>query len=167
MKALFKYCYLALMLVLFVSCEAEYDPFLGGEGVRMNVNGKKSVMITRHESRTYVFNDKDENGQSLSLSTQMSWLESRVYFRLVISDPDTLLQGNTYPARGILGGDQDGGILNGVAEIITLNPESQYVEAVFELSGGAATSPYVVKHGFFRLQEYGKDNNASEEEYHQ
>jgi hypothetical protein len=42
------------------------------------------------------------------------------------------------------------------------------IEALFELTGGNLKESYVVKHGYFRLEEYGKSNeNDPEEEYQQ
>ena len=159
---------LVFLLLLFVSCEHAYDPFEGGKGVRMNMNGKKCVMVARSDRQVYVYNNKDGYGQTLSFSAKMGWQDTQFAFRLRISDPDTLIQGYTYPAKARIGSDQDGVSLEGFAEIVTLNPMSLDIEALFEFTGGNLKESYVVKHGYFRLEEYGKSNeNDPEEEYQQ
>lgn len=160
--------FLAFLLLFAVSCDSEWDPFTGEEGVRMNMNGKKYVMVTHRERMPYVYNNQNVYEQTLSLTVTMGWQGTRIGFRMWISDPDTLIQGNTYPAKARIGEDQDGVSLEGFAEILTLNPTSRKVEALFELSGGNSKESYIVKHGFFRLDEFRRESSSdSAEEYQQ
>lgn len=161
--------FLAFLLLFAVSCYHDWDPFTGDEGVRMNMNGKKYVMVTyRGERKPYVYNKQNTYEQTLYLTATMGWQGTRIGFRMWISDPDTLIQGNTYPAKARIGEDQDGVSLEGFAEILTLNPTSRKVEALFELSGGNSKESYIVKHGFFRLDEFRRESSSdSAEEYQQ
>ena len=166
------------MLLLFISCESEHDPFTGDYGVRMNINGKKAVLYSRGEGRSTAFNKKDEQGQTISLSTvTMRCDEKWFYFWVKVSDPDTLVQGNIYPAQaGISLPDavdttRTDYILNGEVEIVALSPAGQNIEGVFEFTGFVNGERWVIKHGFFRSQQYvvpkeetpEEENNSGEE----
>lgn len=163
MRSFTKYFSLAALLLFFVACEIELDPFTGGYGVRMNVNGAKAVQLERRDT-AYVYKSKDEDGQKISLSARMKCRDEFFNFSIIVSDPDTLLQGNTYPAKARIGEWQDIYSLDGTVEILTLNPDNPNIEGLFEFSGPVRGKQFEIKHGYFRLIATPKASNTKKYE---
>ena len=141
-------------IILIHSCESfATDPFEGGNGVRMNLNGKKYIENAILPVRKELLIDFSEGG-IIHLNVGMTGIGDSLSFRMNIFDSDTLISGRTYPATATIKKDGVTVNLQGYADLLTIEPESQNTEALFELTGTDGDVDYVVKHGLFRLKSY-------------
>lgn len=147
----------AVLLLTSASCIYKMDPYEGGTGVRMTVNGRKFVM-DGSPTQEYVKNVKNSTSHTVSFSVGMLGLKSSVKFNFSVSDADTLIQGRKYPAKASIEGlvDQSNKVnFAGEVELLVLEPNSQNVEGLFEFTGRKDGVEYSIKHGFFRLRQNG------------
>lgn len=142
--------------LLAMGCNREMDPFAGGLGIRMNVNGMRCVsfdsdangyaefsMPAEGESGTYAF--------SKTMSMQMTGAGPYEFF-ISATSPSRITAGKSYACTAWLEIDMKHVPLKGKLTFVSLEDDGRYVEAEFELSGNSDGKEYVVKHGFLRLR---------------
>lgn len=148
-----KYLLFAIFALLAIAgCDRNMDPFEGGSGVRMNVNGKKYVMHGRSDSKPLSITTEG-TPSNLMFTVTMTGLSNSFEFSMNSSDPGTFLEGKSYPATAKMALGSEDVALSGTLEFTRLSADSSLVDALFELSGsGADGTSYNVTHGFFRLR---------------
>ena len=153
------------MLLLPVSCYKHMDPFEGGDGVHINLNGKKCTMVgfTGNSNVEYMITD-DNTYDIISDVTMIQWStrdKFGMYFHL--SDNSQFETGKKYHIGGTEGsriiiypykGEKFSGVsLEGEIEFLNLADKDPFIEALFELDGTSAQDgkSYTVRHGYFNL----------------
>lgn len=167
MKTCLKLLLIALSLLLASSCVKDMDPFEGADGVRVNINGHKCVMVGS-PGHNYMYYTSGES-YSLKTEVEMTRMLDYYHFSMVFSiqDSSPLSAGKRYStAAGEAGvkllspkespGDEIS--LSGWIELVKFDPSSRIVEASFELDGTASNGEdFVLRHGFFRLFKQSED----------
>lgn len=154
---------LLLCLVLLISsCVRNMDPFEGGDGIRVNFNGHKCVMLgipgesagaSYSEGNTFTF----DTGEILMLTTGT---QQHLRFRLRVSDDAALVPGQRYHIGGPVADasirfyteDSIGNPiqLKGWVSFLKVGPGVSTTEARFELDA-ASGGGMEFRHGFLRL----------------
>lgn len=157
MSRIAKLLVLSLLPMLFMGCEREMDPFTGGLGIRMNVNGKRCVSFDSDANGYAEFSTTTAEGEagtysfSKTMSMQMTGAGPYEFF-ISASSTSPMTVGKAYACEARLEIDMKHVPLNGNLTFVSLADDGQYVEAEFELSGNSEGKEYVVKHGFLRLK---------------
>ena len=148
-----RYLLLAIFALLALAgCSRDMDPFVGGPGVRMNVNGKKYVMHGRSNSN-YLTKSLDAAPYSVSLNVTMTGLDASFDFSLSMSESSAPVAGRQYSCTASISQGSDVIPMTGSIEFTRLPGDTPTVEGLFELSGtGADGTAYKVTHGFFRMK---------------
>ena len=148
-------------------CVRDMDPFEGGDGVRVNINGQKCVMLGIPGGYYATLDTKDDECLFQSEVTMMTGFLSNIqdlfYINFDIRENDILVKDKKYTVsysgnkvvKLRLPNDDASSYtevsLKGWLSFLSLG---QVVEARFELEGtGPAGKDYSLRHGFLRLHQ--------------
>ena len=153
MKNCLKRLWVPLVLAVSVSCSWEMDPYEGGDGVRMNLNGEKCVMVGTPNSAYARYVSGEEYRFETAEIFMLQLLDNRS-FTLVLKVTDTapIVTAKTYPkGTAVLIYDDSHEQISLSGEVVFLETGEE-TEACFDLSGtGADGTRYEMRHGFLRL----------------
>lgn len=156
------FAFLALLL-LTVSCFKHMDPFEGGDGVHMNLDGCKCTMVG-FSGAGYVSYTTDGNTYTMSTRLEMvQWADTKP-FEIAIEFIDTapFVTGKKYNVGGKVGNkmkfllyppgsESDKAVsMSGQIEFLDVGDNDHFIEALFELDGGSPHK-YEIRHGYLRL----------------
>lgn len=164
-----------ITILLLEGCVARLDPFVGGTGVRANINGEKFVMFGVPGGRNCSFFTESE-GKGLFVSSVVlrHWMDTQTLqldFELEVPSPVVIgkeyeigdassmakVTSRYWPtlkdfASGVPSQDPDD------EQVVLLKGWISFekfadgeVEALFELDGKSPSDKMVIRHGFLRL----------------
>ena len=145
-------------------CIKDMDPFQGGDGVRVNVNGRKCVMVGVLGGRYAQLNNTGDTGECSTTISMMSAMPDNMMFDLAfaIKENEPLVINKEYKVGSgnstvgmtgfSVGASQESRIpLQGWVKFISLGTT---IQARFELDGkGEDGTGYALRHGFLRLKQ--------------
>ncbi|MBR6306911.1 MAG: hypothetical protein IKR38_09105 [Bacteroidales bacterium] len=161
---------LLAVILSFSGCVRDMDPFEGGDGVRVNINGQKCVMLGIPGGYYATLDTKDDECLFQSEVAMMTGFMSRNQdiFKMIfdIRETDILVKDKKYTVnysgnkvvKLMLPNDDASSytevMLKGWISFLSLG---QVVEARFELEGrGPGGVDYSLRHGFLRLHQQAK-----------
>lgn len=167
---IFRTLSLFAVILTLSGCVRDMDPFEGGDGVRVNINGQKCVMIGIPGGYYATLDTKDDECLFQSEVTMMTGFMSRYqdlfYLDFDIRENDILVKDKEYTVSysgnkviKLMLPNEDASSyaevkLKGWISFLSLG---QVVEARFELEGsGSGGKEYSLRHGFLRLHQEAK-----------
>lgn len=150
MKMLKKLLYLLLALPVIASCTNYLDPFLGGQGASVNINGGRYVMLEREDPAIISFLQGEENYSAyINLPLFHKADLSFCLIELYLQSPEEFVCGKPYAVTAQSRVNKDYP-LSGEVTFSLL--EGGVCEASFQLDAGVvpAYGAMAFRHGFIR-----------------
>lgn len=159
-----------LAMAAALSCTHKMDPYVGGDGLRANINSQKCVMRGTSGSKAYSTYTKQSSSatwtvQKVSL-VKLSYNDG-YEFSLTIQDTPDIVVGKSYTMDGttckasltrILYEDQKTSSFSSTGtpvplsgQVVITAKDGDRIQATFSLDGSSSEGNYVVRHGFLRL----------------
>lgn len=161
MKRLFRFIFCIVTALSAAACTDKMDPYEGGDGVRVNINGHACVMIGE-PGKTAATYDAAARRFSTSVNLERRSDGARYTLQLEVTDDSPLLAGQKYFAgtggcKAVLSYvyndvNENDIVLTGWIQMRRISTESKTVEASFDLEGSSpGGTTYSLRHGFLRL----------------